>query len=357
MLKQLLTYLLLLVSLTAFCQTPPVWFDPAMRDLKYPKDTYFTGFSIGEREPGESNDAAVRRISDAAKVEAASSIRMTVSKVMNTNAYSSLITGSNGMSEVSAEEFSSSTTMQIGIKDIPGLLSEVWTDPKKGTIAAFAYVGKSELLRKVDRRLTVNMTKLEMSVEELLKLVEAGRFKDAEDSVKASLDLAADVEEDQKLLISIDEKYSDEDLQIQRFNELKKSVLSVSDSLKDGVPVFLCCSAEIFGNAYPEFEKEIKASLSKLQCHLVESPENAERIIELNASATEHSKSEIYNFRSYFCYVNVDIKLNDTAKGICLYEGRLSQKGSHTSCYDEAAKNGYGDIIGKVIQVIEEHLL
>lgn len=355
--KHLLTYLLFLVSLTAFCQAPPVWFDSAMRDLKYPKDAYFTGFAIGEKEPGEFNDAAVRRISDAAKAEAVSSIRMTVSKVMNTNAYSSLTTGSNGISEVSVEEFSSSTTMQIGIKDIPGLLSEVWTDPKKGTIAAFAYVGKSELLRKVDRRLTVNMTKLELSVEELRNFFEAGRFKDADDAVKASSALAADIEEDQLLLISIDEKHSDEDLQIQRFNELKHSVLSIRDSLKDGVPVFLCCSAEIFGNAYQEFENDIKASLSKLQCHLVESPENAERIIELNASVTEHSKSEIYNFRNYFCYVNVDIKLNDTVKGICLYEGRLSQKGCHTNCYDEAAKNGYGEIIGKVIQVIEEHLL
>ncbi|MDE6871082.1 MAG: hypothetical protein K2J62_03035 [Bacteroidales bacterium] len=356
--RRLLSYLFFIfLSSNAFCQGPPVWYDSSLRELKYPRDMYFTGFAIGEKNPGESDEAALRRISDEAKIEAVSSIRMTVSKVMSSMASSSMITGHDGISEISIEDFSSSTTIQTGIKDIPGLVSEVWPDPKKRTIAAFAYVGKSELLRKIDRRLTVNMTKLELAVEEAQKLAGASRPKEASDAVNALSVLLADIEDDQKLLISIDGQYSDEDLQIQKFSELKRQLSAICDSLKDGVAVCLICSAEIFGNAYSDFEKELKAAMSGMQCHFVESREEAERVIEIKALAVEHSNSELYGLKNYFCYVNVDLMLENAAKGVRLYEGRVSQKGGHTCGYGEAAKDGYREILEKLMTIIKENLL
>jgi len=327
-----------------------------MREMKWPRSVYFTGFAIGEKNPGETNDEAVKRILGEAKVEVASSIKVTVSKVMNSSSRSLLTTGSEGISEVAMEDFTSSTMMQTGIKDIPGLASEVWTDGEKGTVAAFAYVSKSELVRKVDRRLIANMTKLELSVEEILRLKESSRLNDALSAIDKSLLLFQDIEEDQKLLISVDEDYSDEELQIARMNELKSTILTVRDDLKAGVAVYLECSAELFGNGYPEFEKEVKAALSKLQCHIVTSSQNAERTVHINAYSTKCNEIELSGFKNYFSYVNADLKVDNKVKGICVYEGRISQKGGHTRGYEEAARCGYRDIIKKVVQICEDNL-
>ncbi|MCM1177681.1 MAG: hypothetical protein NC308_07360 [Clostridium sp.] len=355
--ERLLSYLLFLaVPLTALAQAPPVWYDSAMREMKYPREAFFTGFAIGEKSTDETYDTAVKRITEEAKVEAASSIRMTVSKVMSSTASSLLTSGSQGFSEVATEEFHSTTMMHTGIKDIPGLVSEVWTDSKKGTIAAFAYVSRKELARKVDRRLTVNMAKAELSVEEILRLKEASRLTDALSEIDRALILFQDIEEDQKLLISVDELYSDEDLQVTKANELKSTILSVRDDLRAGVAVYLDCSSELFGIGYPGFEKELKSALSKLQCHLVDSAQDAERVICVNACCEEHNMAEYSGFKNYFSYVNVDLRMDNPAKGVCLYEGRLSQKGGHTRGYEDAARSGYRDIIGKVVQIIEENL-
>lgn len=356
--KRLLSYLFFIsVSFTALCQGPPVWYDSAMRDMKYPREMFFTGFAIGKKNPGESAEDAIRRISDEAKVEAVSGIRMTVSKVMNSTSSSSLTTGSQGVSEVSKEDFVSSTIMRTDIRDVPGLLSEFWTDPDKGIVAAFAYVSKSELARKVDRRLTVNITKLEMAVEGIGELAAASRLKDASDALEGLKPILDDIDEDQKLLVSVDASLSDEDLQIPRFNELKNVISSIEDSLKDGVSIYLSCSAEIFGDAYSDFEEELKAALSGFRCHFVESSEDAERTIVINASAVEHSKSELYNLSNYFCYVNLDMTLENKVKGVCVYDGRISQKGGHTKSYRDAAVDGYKDIVGKVMLIIENNLL
>ncbi len=342
--KRLLSYLFFIsVSFTALCQGPPVWYDSAMRDMKYPREMFFTGFAIGEKNPGESAEDAIRRISDEAKVEAVSGIRMTVSKVMNSTSSSSLTTGSQGVSEVSKEDFVSSTIMRTDIRDVPGLLSEFWTDPDKGIVAAFAYVGKSELARK--------------AVEEIGDLAAASRLKDASDALEGLKPILDDIDEDQKLLVSVDASLSDEDLQIPRFNELKNVISSIDDSLKDGVSIYLSCSAEIFGNAYRDFEEELRAALSGFRCHFVESSEDAERTIVINASAVEHSKSELYNLSNYFCYVNLDMTLENNVKGVCVYDGRISQKGGHTKSYRDAAVDGYKDIVGKVMLIIENNLL
>ena len=97
--------------------------------------------------------------------------------------------------------------------------------------------------------------------------------------------------------------------------------------------------------------------MSGFRCHFVESSEDAERTIVINASAVEHSKSELYNLSNYFCYVNLDMTLENNVKGVCVYDGRISQKGGHTKSYRDAAVDGYKDIVGKVMLIIENNLL
>ena len=69
--------LLSALSLTAVAQQPN-WYSDGDRDANYPRWQYFIGFAEGQRQSGESMEAAMSRLKNAAKVEAVSTIRVHV---------------------------------------------------------------------------------------------------------------------------------------------------------------------------------------------------------------------------------------------------------------------------------------
>ena len=76
--KKLFIILLAALSLTAFAQTEPNWYNSAQRKASYPQQQYFTGIAYGEVQRGETVGAAMERMKTAARVEALSTIRVQV---------------------------------------------------------------------------------------------------------------------------------------------------------------------------------------------------------------------------------------------------------------------------------------
>ena len=115
---------------------------------------------------GESQEKAVARLKDAAKVEAVSTIRVHVQNTTTNQALSQTLRTMEGTFRQSVREFSSATKTTVDM-EIPGLQIESYVNPQNGTIAAFAYVKKATLTRQLEKKITVGLTKTETSLDQI----------------------------------------------------------------------------------------------------------------------------------------------------------------------------------------------
>lgn len=352
--KKLLIILLSAVSLTAVAQQP-AWYDDNQRMADYPLEKYFTGFSEGQRNSGENSSTVLKRISDAARAEAASTIRVRVKNTTTNNGLSQTIESMSGTFYRSVEEFESKTTTSTDIQ-IPGLQIETWTNPVNGTIAAFAYVKKTTLIRQLEKTMTVGLTKIETSLDQIDQLIATGQKIQASDLAQKTLPQFYEIDETQKILAAVDENADEETLQLQETRTLQHRLTELIAQLKHGINIYLSCSADMFGTNYSSLKGEIQGELSKLGCTFVNDAKQSDWAVYVKAPARQYNKHTTGNVSSYFCYVDANIVIEKTATGQRIYEDVISEKGGHTINYEQAARQAYRDISPKLSAIIKQQI-
>ena len=228
-------------SMLMFAQTTPNWYDNDMRRSFYPQSQYFTGFAEGQRQSGESVEAATSRMKNAARVEAVSTIRVHVQNTTVNQALSQTLRTMEGTFRQSTREFSSNTKTTVDM-EIPGLQIESWQNPQNGNITAFAYVKKSTLIRQLEKKLTVSLTKIETSLDQIDQLIGTGQKLQARDVATKTLPLFQEVDETQKLLVAVDANADTETLQLQETRTLQQRLISMITQLKNGINIYLQCN-------------------------------------------------------------------------------------------------------------------
>jgi hypothetical protein len=353
--KKILFAILALVSLPTFAQTTPNWYDNDMRRSFYPEKQYFTGFAEGQRLSSESMEAANNRLKNSARVEALSTIRVHVQNTTVNQALSQTIKTMEGTFRQSARELSSNTKTTVDM-EIPGLQVESWTNPQNGHIAAFAYVKKSTLIRQLEKKITVGLTKIETSLDQIEQLVSNGQKIQARELAEKTLPQFEEVDETQKILAAVDENADEESLQLQETRNLQRRLIGMIADLKNGINIYLSCSADLLGVNYATLKGEIQGELSKMGCTFVNSADKSDWAIYVKASAREYRKNDYGNVSSYYSYVDVNLIVDKTTTGQRIYEDALSEKGGHTLNYEQAARQAYKDISPKISEIIKQQI-
>lgn len=357
--KKIFILLLSVLSLSAIAQTTPDWYDNDLRRLSYPDEKYFVGFAEGNRQAGESIEAAISRLKDAARTEAVSTIRVHVKNTTVNKALSQRLSTMEGTFRQSAREFTSTTTTSVDML-IPGLQVESWQDPSTGTIAAFAYVKKATLIRQLEKSITIGLTKIETSLDQVDQLVANGQKMQARDLAAKTLPQFAEVDEAQKTLAAVDESADEESLQLQETRTLQNRLTGLIAQLKNGINVFLSCHAYIFGTNYTTLKSEIQGELSKMGCTFVNSAAQSDWAIYITATAREHNKMDYGETNTYFVYIDAKISIDKTATGQRIYENQLPQgndtKGGAPNSYENAARAGYQKLAPIISGIIKEQI-
>ena len=355
--KNLLTSLFCwaMATVAAFAQMPPTWCDHDLRRIDYPDSEYFTGYAEGAPTGSERQEVATQRLKDAARVEALSTIRVYVKNNTTNNALSQTLRSSEGTFRQSIREFTSSTTTSVDMK-IPGLQVEAWRDPQTGTIYAFAYVKKSTLIRQLEKQITVALTKVEMSLDQVDQLIATGQKLQARSAAEKALPLFAEVDEAQKLLVAVDSDATEETLMLSETRQLQQRLMAMVAQLKNALAICLKADAKIFNTAYPALQEELKGALSPLGCNFVTDPSTADWIINISATAREYNKVATGNINTYFAYVDATISITKTATGQRVYENMFTEKGGHTHNYHQAAREAYKYLTPKIRKVVEEQV-
>ncbi len=355
--KTLLTSLFCwaMTTIAAFAQMPPAWTDHDLRHIDYPDSEYFTGYAEGAPTGGERQEVATQRLKDAARVEALSTIHIHVKNNTTNNALSQTLRSNEGTFRQSMREFTSSTTTSVDMK-IPGLQIEAWRDPQTGIISAFAYVKKSTLIRQLEKQITIALTKVEMSLDQVDQLIATGQKLQARSAAEKALPYFAEVDEAQKLLVAVDSDATEETLMLSETRQLQQRLMAMLAQLKNALTICLKADAKIFSTAYPALQEELKGALSPLGCNFVTDPSTADWVIDISATAREYNKVATGNINTYFAYVDATISITKTATGQRMYENMFTEKGGHTHNYQQAARDAYKYLTPKICQVVREQV-
>lgn len=355
--KPLLTSLFCwaMTAISAFAQMPPAWCDHDLRRLDYPDSEYFTGYAEGAPMTNERQEVATQRLKDAARVEALSTIRIHVKNNTTNNALSQTLRSNEGTFRQSMREFASSTTTTVDMK-IPGLQIESWRDPQTGSIYAFAYVKKSTLIRQLEKQITVALTKVEMSLDQVDQLIATGQKLQARSAAEKALPLFAEVDEAQKLLVAVDSDATEETLMLSETRTLQQRLIAMVAQLKNALTICLKADAKIFSSMYPALQEELKGALSQLGCNFVTDPSTADWVIDIAAQAREYNTMTMGNVNTYFVYVDATVSITKTATGQRVYENMFSEKGGHTHNYHQAAREAYRYLTPKLHTAIESQV-
>ena len=344
-----------MTAVSAFAQLPPAWTDYDMQKLEYPDSEYFTGYAEGAPTGNERPEIAIQRLKDAARVEALSTIRIHVKNNTTNNALSPTLRFSEGMFRQSIREFTSSTTTSVDMK-IPGLQVEAWRDPQTGTIYAFAYVKKSTLIRQLEKQITVALTKVEMSLDQVDQLIATGQKLQARSAAEKALPLFAEVDEAQKLLVAVDAEATEETLMLSETRQLQQRLMAMVAQLKNALTICIKADAKIFNTAYPALQEELKGALSPLGCNFVTDSSTADWLIDISAQAREYNTVTMGDVNTYFAYVDATISITKTATGQRVYENMFTEKGGHTHNYQQAAREAYKYLTPKIRKIVEEQV-
>lgn len=354
--KKLLIILLSALSLTAVAQTPN-WYSDSDRDFNYPRGQYFVGFAEGQRQSGESVEAAMSRMKNAARVEAMSTIRVHVQNTTVNQALSQTLRTMEGTFRQSAREFSSATTTSVDM-EIPRLQVEAWRNPQTGEIAAFAYVKKATLIRQLEKKITVSLTKIETSLDQIDQLIATGQKMQARELAEKTIPQFIEIDETQKLLAAVDENADEESLQLQETRTLQHRLTGLVAQLKHGLNIFLSCHAYMFGQNYNALKGEIEGELSKMGVTFVTNAAQSDWAIYVTSSAREYNIIGEGKDAQYVVYIDAKVSIDKTITGQRVYEEQLApEKGVWTFSYVEAARHdGYKEITPKIIKIIKEQI-
>lgn len=350
--KKLFLILLSALSLSVFAQTTPNWYTNDMRRSFYPAEQFFTGFAEGQRMNGESMEAAITRIKNAARVEMASTIRVHVQNSTVNHALSQTLRTMEGTFRQSMREFSSTTQTSVEM-EIPGLQIESYRDPQSGNITAFAYVKKSMLIRQLEKKITVCLTKIETSMDQVEQFVSNGQKMQAREVASKTLPQFAEVDEAQKLLAAVDENADEESLQLEETRTLQRRLTAQIAYLKNGIMIYISCDAQLFGKQYSEFVNMLQSELVPLGCEFVTTSTKADWIITITAKARQYNMMDT---GIYFSYVDAVMEIAKGATHQHIYSDKQTVKGGHSLGYEAAALQAYKELKNTLSANIKEYI-
>ena len=298
----------------------PSWCNNEWRSNNYPRELYLQGFIVGEQQAGESIEQTYQRLKEKAQSEALQNI----------------------------------ITISNKIKDIPNLSVESWHNPKTNEVFAFAWVKKTDLVRTLKKQIISHITRAEMAIEEAEGLLAEGEKGAARKSITKAIEYLQQVEEQQKVVQSVDSNTEMEDIAFAESNALKQRATALYQQLKNGVSVYIGGEITIFDKSYPTFINQIKQQISPMGCTFTTNEAEADWVIRLQGTTREYNTLQTGAYTAYFVMSEVILQIVKGNTQSVIYEGSFSEKGSHTLNREEAGYAAYAEVYQQVAAKVKE---
>jgi hypothetical protein len=344
--KTAITICFLSVFLALFGQGTPAWVSENIRDLRYPSETFYTGFVYNIVEQGKSPQSYIEHSKTDAQADLVKKIRLRIEAKTQSNVYTQSTNGNYNENEIFQNE-----AKTYAEAEIVGIKTESYYDKATSTVYAFAYANKYELIGYYKSNLSLNITQAE-GILQTAQALEANREKaKARQQCEAVLPLLAKVRYAQDLISVIDINASFEDLQQAKTNNIYSTLKQMQARLAQAVYVYIVSNESLFGKSENIIANKIKADLAQKGCSFVETAESADFQLKIDVDVRLSSQSE----GMVFCFADVKIELFDTNKQKTVFGDAFSEKGGSSS-QEKAGRKAMEYASTKIVEKLKNRI-
>lgn len=215
---------------------------------------------------------------------------------------------------------------------------------------------RAKLARQLTRSIPMELGKIEGAMPQINMLIKKGEKMQAKAMVEEALQQIAKIEEDQKTLALLDETADDEILMTAEVAEAKSYLIDKANKLRNAIEIYITCDAQLFDAENTAFLKDLQGELSQLGVSFVDSVNQADWSINIQAQAREYNKIELGGVANYFVYVDATLTIDKLANNKRVFEDAMSEKGSHSFNYEQAALDAYKHLVPRLSATIKEQI-
>jgi hypothetical protein len=316
------TILFMVLCPALFGQEKPLWLDADIRKAQFPNSAFLTGYAEGNINAGENVEKAIERIQTTAQTALLENIRV----VIKSNTYSEMGSQSGNKNYEEYELFSNSSEKSAAA-EISGMKTEHYFDKKANYIFAFACVNRYELTGYQKANLSLLLQQAESAMQTAGQLESAGEKAKARKQCEAAIPALAKIRSIQDLLIALDNTANNETLKVAETETMLGVLTQMQARLMQAVYVYVSGNEDLFGKSENIIANKVKADLAHKGCSFVETDEEADFTLKINADVQLSSKTD----NIVFCYANVEVELFDTHKQKAVFGDEFSEKGGSSS--------------------------
>jgi len=321
---------LLLVPAIVQGQGKPQWANSTVREIYYPAADYLVGFSVGNLREKETIEAAKKRVAKDAQAQVAENIRLTVSSKTSSYDRSDKFNQSEQLSAAFIAEVQTESNAEIA-----GIRTESYYDNTEGTIYAFAYIKRSDLISYYQNQIALHLNAIDGALQVATALAESGAKAKAYKQCEKAAGLTGKVYYAQDLLTAVDINASESGLQQQRTKNLENKLNEMLGKLENSLYIYVKCAEDM------AFFAELVSSLlteNGCNCNFTESEQDATVVITL---APTHRCNEASS-GNVFCYATTAMSIFDRHSNKTIKPMVGEFKGGWTDRnYDRAAEEAY----------------
>ena len=324
----------------------PVWLDNDFRNLQYPQETYYTGFSEITTTQGETPERALSKAKVNAMGELSNRVRVQVSTKTVSRKIS--ISGSN-IEEQIRSRFSSmvNTASQT---EVAGSKVETYYNSSTRTAYAFAYVGRAELKNYYQNQITLYLNKVEGALQTASELAEKGYKMKARKQCEDVIDAFAFVFYAQDLLTAIDEQANDNTLQQNRGERLRNTLIQTITDLENSIYIYVECTETVNGQIVVHIADRLPGMITEkgCGCNFTDLQEETDYVVRVDARLARCNDTSGY---TVFCYANATASVYNTRTQKTLILEIGEAKGGWTN-KDIAIEKAFDELANKITEKI-----
>lgn len=215
---------------------------------------------------------------------------------------------------------------------------------------------RAKLARQLTRSIPMELGKIEGTMPQINILIKKGEKVQARTMVEEALQQIAKIETDQHTLALLDETADDEILMTAEVAEAKRYLTDKANQLRNAIGIYITCDAKLFNAENTAFLKDLQGELSQLGVSFVDSLNQADWSINIQAKAREYNKVEIGNTANYFAYADATLTIDKRTNNKRVFEDAISEKGGHTFDYEHAALEAYKHLLPRLTSIIKEQI-
>ena len=202
----------------------------------------------------------------------------------------------------------------------------------------------------------MELGKIEGAMPQINILIKQGEKAQAKAMVEEAMQQIAKIEADQKTLALLDDTADEETLMTAEVAEVKRYLTDKANKLRNAIGIYITCDAKLFSKENTAFLKDLQGELAQLGVSFVDSVNQADWSISIQAKAREYNKVELGGAANYFIYVDAQITMDKIANGKRVLEDAMSEKGGHTFNYEQADLDAYKHLTPRLSAAIKAQI-